>query len=133
MSVPGNDFNVKFKTPEERQKLGEDWCEHLRNGYSKESFPPCDPQTFKRYLKEFPEDFDTDMIEKAERKSRMYWEGIGHDGTIGQIERFNASSWKFNMVNRFGWHEKNDVTTNGKELPQPIFNGLSIKNNDSDE
>jgi len=132
MAAPeGNDYNMKFKTPKERIKLCNAWCEHLMNGYSKESFPLCDPVTFRRYVKDFPKDFDTAKIQQTERMSRMFWEGMGIDGTRGKIDGFNSTSWKFNMVNRFGWKEKTDLTTKDKEMQPLLVEFIDAKNTNS--
>jgi len=103
-----NDFKLKFKTRAARMRLCREWCKHLRQGFSRESFPLCDPQTFKNYVETFPEDFDTEKIEKAERAGRSFWEAVGIKGAIGKIPNFNAASWIFNMKNRFGWRDRRE-------------------------
>lgn len=113
----GNKYKEKFKTQEERQKLCDAWCEHLQNGYSKQSFPLCDYDTIERYVKLYPADFPADRLEKAMKINRMFWEGLGIDGTKGKINNFNASSWKYNMANRFGWRDKQDHTSDNKPIP----------------
>ena len=57
-------------------------------------------------MKEYPEDFDTDIIERARRERRLFWESMGVKGTAGEIKGFNAKSWDFNMKNRFNWADK---------------------------
>lgn len=111
----GNNLSLKFKTPEERKKLLDNYVFHVTNGYSDESFVPCDMQTFRRYVRDFPSDFDTDRITEARRQRQLFWENVGRDGTTGSIQGFNASSWKFNMANRFDWREKKDVDHTIKE------------------
>lgn len=101
---------MKFKTPEERQALCQAYIEHVESGLSDECFPECDPQTLRRYIADFPVDFDTDAMEVACRRRQLFWEKAGRDGTMGKITGFNASSWRFNMGNRFGWHEKREDT-----------------------
>jgi uncharacterized protein (DUF2249 family) len=122
MSAPkGNDFKVKFKTPEDRQQLCDNWCDHLSKGLSKECFPDCDPQTFKKYLSLYPDDFDTDKIEEAERLGRTFWEKTGIDGLWNETtynengkpeasRSLNAAVWCFNMKNRYGWRDKQELT-----------------------
>lgn len=68
------------------------------------------PQTLRRYLEEFPVDFDTNAIDQAQRKRQLFWEKAGRDGTMGKIKGFNARSWQFNMGNRFCWKEKREET-----------------------
>lgn len=126
MAAPeGNDFKVKFKTPEERQALCQAWCEHLSEGLSKESFAACDPQTFRKYVDKYPEDFDTDKIAEAERMGRSFWEQTGIDGLWNETtyndqgkpqasRSLNAAVWCFNMKNRYGWRDKHDVVSDNK-------------------
>ena len=60
MQVEGNNNAMKFKTPEKRKALCKKWCEHLAAGLTRDSFPDCDPQTFRKYCRLFPEDFNAD-------------------------------------------------------------------------
>ena len=106
----GNTNAMKFKSPDDRQRLQNQYVEHVESGLSDECFPECDLQTLRRYLRDFPDDFDIDLIEVARRKRQLFWERAGRDGTMGQIDGFNAASWKFNMGNRFGWTEKREDT-----------------------
>lgn len=99
---------MKFPTPEGRKKLCADYIAHVESGLSDECFPDCDPQTLRRYIADYPDDFDTDAIEAANRKRQLFWEKAGRDGTMGGIKGFNALSWKFNMQNRFSWKEKRE-------------------------
>lgn len=106
----GNNYNKKWKTPEERKKACEAVCEHLAQGLSQDCFPDADWDTVERYIKDFPEDFPAEKIKEARRKGRMFWEGAGRDGAIGKIPNFNATSWIFNMKNRYkeDWRDKHD-------------------------
>ena len=128
MAAPkGNNYSKKFKTSKERKALCDAWCEHLVAGYSKESFPLCDPQTYRVYKEKYPNDFDTKKENKSMRMSRMYWEDRGLKGMNGHILGFNATVWIFNMKNRFGWRDKQDITSNDKEI------GFSVKLTDDKE
>ncbi|MDD5110719.1 MAG: hypothetical protein PHI63_05940 [Patescibacteria group bacterium] len=110
----GNQYNLKFKTPAERQALCHAWCNHLAEGFSKESFPQCDPQTFRSYVEKFPKDFDTQKIEAAERSGQLVWEKIAMSLALGA--KGNAAVLIATMKNRFGWRDKVDITSNGKTL-----------------
>lgn len=108
----GNEYARKFKTPEQRTQLCADWCAHLRNGFTKESFPQCDPQTFKRYMKEFPDDFDVYAIAAAEREQKMRWEERIQkcaDTGIG-----SASAIIFGLKNISNWRDKNEISMDPK-------------------
>lgn len=124
----GNQRATKFDTPEKRQKLCEKWCAHMRMGCTKESFEECDPQTFRRYVKDFPSDFDIDAINAAERGGRLKWEKWGIGGTLGQIKNFNSSCYKFNVSNRYGWVEKQQLS-NDPENPMPASSVVILPDN----
>src|SRR5258708_1723745 len=108
MAPAENNNALKFKTPEERQKLCLDYIAHVESGLSDECFPECDMQTLRSYLDRFQSDFDTDKISVAKRKRQLFWERLGRDGAMGTVDGFNAKSWTFNMQNRFGWREKRE-------------------------
>jgi hypothetical protein len=107
----GNQNNKKWKTQGERQHAFKLLCEHIKAGYSRDSFPPADWDTVERYCAEFPVDFPADLLEEAFRSNRMEWERIGLQGAKGEIEGFNNPSWVFNMKNRFKaeWSDKTVV------------------------
>lgn len=108
MAAPaGNDFNMKFKTSEERKALCDDWCLHLTEGFTRESFPRCDPQTFRRYMRDFPDDFDTQKIKEAEAYQIMQWEKRLH--RIADTNEGNATAVIFGLKNIAGWRDKQDI------------------------
>lgn len=139
MTAPAdNTLAMKFKTPEEREALCQAYIAHVESGLSDECFPECDPQTFRRYLRDFPDDFDTDLIQKARRKRQLFWEDMGRTGSMGAIKGFNALSWRFNMGNRFGWHEKKEETLTVKQygaaaLAQAVLNPAEAETPCEDE
>ena len=48
-----------------------------------------------------PDDFTADRLREAMRRQMLVLEKIGLEGTKGEIKGFNATSWSFNMKNRF--------------------------------
>lgn len=115
MAAPkGNNYKMKWKTPEERKAACESFCDHVRSGFSQESWPDADFDTVKRYMRDFPEDFVPDMINKAKREAYMFYEKMGIEGTLGQIKGFNAKSWEFNMKNRHNWKDKQETELSGE-------------------
>lgn len=110
----GNTNAMKFKTAQARRALCTAYCAHVEQGLSDESFPECDMQTFKHYREEFPLDFGTVAIERSRRTRQLLWEKAGLDGMMGRIHGFNATSWRFNMANRFRWRDRSDVTSDEK-------------------
>ncbi|MGE0536655.1 MAG: hypothetical protein AB7O68_16915 [Pirellulales bacterium] len=104
----GTKNGEKFKTPEQRQTLFDAYCEHVRKGYSDQSFPECDVRTLEYYVIRYASALQADLIERARRERQLFWEKLGTAGTGGKVRGFNALSWKFNMQNRFDWREKKD-------------------------
>jgi len=119
----GNTNALKFKTPEDRAIMFHEYLNHIKTGYSKESFPMCDPQTFKKYLEDFPTEFDTDLLTEAEREGRKFWERMGISMSLG-LAKGNPLSWIFNMKNRYHWKDKLDVTTDDEKLPLASGEGM---------
>lgn len=112
----GNNFNQKYKTSEERQTLCKVYCEYIKQGYSKSFFPECDYDTFGTYCAKFPEDFPTDIIKQAEREGMHALEKIGFAGSLGQIKGFVPASWIFIVKNKLGWKDRQDITSDDKEI-----------------
>jgi len=52
-------------------------------------------------------------IKSGALKGQKMWEGMGMDGARGGIEGFNSASWIFNMKNRFGWRDKQEISGDG--------------------
>ena len=114
MAAPiGNNYNMKYKTPEERQALCKLVCDHLKEGYDQGTFKPCDWDTVERYIKDFPEDFPSEKVEQARRTGYLRLEKLGMLGMIGKLTGFNATVWIFMMKNKMGWRDKRDITSDG--------------------
>lgn len=69
---------------------------------------------FDRWTQERPE--FQEAVKEAVRQSQAWWEKKGRSGTFGEIQGFNATSYIFQMKNRFSedWRDKqeHDVTAN---------------------
>lgn len=86
----------------------------MEQGYSKEATAGhfgVSTETFYRWLDEIPEFRDAEKLGTS--KSRLFWERKGMQGTFGELEKFNAPSWIFNMKNRFGWRDLQQVEHTG--------------------
>jgi len=89
----------------------------LSEGYSKEALAGkigVSKQCFYEWVQAY-NDFG-DAVGRGETASQLFWEEMGMRGAMGQIKGFNASSWMFNMKNRFAWAEKVDPTHNNQPL-----------------
>lgn len=86
--------------------------------------------TFYEISKREPEFSDT--IKKCKALSEVWWQKQGRSNL--QNKDFSYTGWYMNMKNRFGWKDKQDFTTNGKDLPTPILGGIakSVPTDDSD-
>ena len=110
MGAPLENTNtLRFKTPEQRRALCEEYCNHLKSGKSKNSFR-IRPNTMGRYLKGFPEDFPPDDIDEAVAACAAAWEEIGLGVARGQIDG-NASMTIFGLKNISGWRDKVEIET----------------------
>lgn len=97
------------------------YCEmviaHMTKGLSFESFAGVIDSTKQSLYRwrEAHEEF-RDAVDQAFSKCQIFWETHGVDGLYAQTERdadgnstsrsMNATVWKFNMQNRFGWSDK---------------------------
>jgi transposase len=98
----------------------EQLVEHMKRGFSFASFgaiADCSEETLHEWKRVHPE--FSESATRGRTKSMFFWEDLGVEGTT-EGNHFNALSWKFNMQNRFGWKDKQDVTTDGEKI-QVIF------------
>jgi len=79
--------------------------------------------TFDVWQNEIPE--FSDAVKRAERISQGWWERQGRLATFGAVEGFNATSYIFNMKNRFkqDWQEKQLV---GSDPENPLPSGFTV-------
>ena len=98
-----------------------EYLAHISSGYRDKSFTVCDMDTFTNYCNKYPNDFPTDMIERARRERMLFWERIGIEGTTGKIQGYNSRSWEFNMKNRFRWSEKIELESRGNIVTSISF------------
>ena len=100
-------------------KYKEEYCEmlenHMKSGLSFESFGGvigvCEDTLFewKKQHQEF-----SDSYKKGRTASMLHWEEMGHDMVLAG--QGNATTWIFNMKNRFGWKDKSESDINIKSL-----------------
>ena len=86
--------------------------QHMSQGFSFESFgasPVCvHKDTLYQWLKKH-QNF-ADAKKRAELESLKFWEDLGIKGAKGVYKNFNATSWIFNMKNRFKWRDRTEHT-----------------------
>lgn len=98
------------KDANERKKVFKELLAHLRAGYSLDCFSTISDTTIRTYLKQYPIEFDEEEFIQALRDGKQGWEEIGKRQSNGSCLG-NSRSWYYNMVNRYGWHEKAQVET----------------------
>jgi hypothetical protein len=84
--------------------------EHMASGLSFESFA-ADINVHRDTLYDWAKkhkDF-SDAKRVGLEKGRKFWETVGCNGATGKIPGFNAAAYIFNMKNRFGWRDKQEV------------------------
>lgn len=59
-------------------------------------------------LKEEDQEF-SQTIKSCKDVCQIWWERLGRNMSTGAIEKGNSTTWIFNMKNRFGWHDKQQV------------------------
>lgn len=124
---------TKKKKPEDLLPIGrptdylEEYCdtviELMKEGASKAEVClelSCSFQTFLDWQKKHPEFLES--VKRGLHLSKGKWEQIGRKAAFGQVKDFNATSWIFNMKNRFGkiddfnekWSDKQEIEHSGE-------------------
>lgn len=99
-------------------KYKNEYCEllieHLESGLSYEAFAgviKVHLDTLYEWEKVHPNFSEAKRI--GVQAGRLFWEKMGRAGAAGKIKNFNCTAWIFNMKNRFGWRDKQDVNHSG--------------------
>lgn len=100
---------VKWKTVGARKAACDRFCDHIRQGFSMDCFPEASARTIRHYAKAYPEDFPAEKLEAAAREGLLVWEQLGLQGAKGEIAKFSATAWMFNMKNRAGWRDRQET------------------------
>lgn len=89
---------------------------HMALGFSFESFAgkiDVAESTINLWQIEHPEFSEAHQIGKS--KMRLFWEEMGIIGTT-EGKNFNASAWALNMKNKLRWTDRQDITSDDKEI-----------------
>lgn len=85
--------------------------------------------TFYRWAKEKP-DF-SDAVNQFKRNSQQWWERVGRNAVIGEVNGFNATAWIFNMKNRFrdDWRDKveQDLSSSDGTMTPTVIERVIVK------
>lgn len=101
----------------ERSKIFSELCAHVKKGFSLQCFGPLSEITIRKWLKVYSKEFVEEELQLALRDGQAGWEEIGRKQSNGSCLG-NSRSWYYNMVNRYGWREKVDVTAEHKGTVQ---------------
>lgn len=106
-----------------RAEFKPEYCDmvikHMERGFSFESFAGvlgCSKELLYSFVERHPE--FADAKREAFERSRLFWENIAIDNIVehnipGEGSRkLNSTAWIFNMKNRFGWTDKQEVQQN---------------------
>jgi len=102
----------------------EEAIQYIGNGKSKEAFAGhigVAKQTLYNWMSAHKEFMDA--IKVAESVSQDFWEELGIIGTT-EGKNFNATTWIFNMKNRFSWKDKMEIGGD-KENPIGVYSNLT--------
>lgn len=97
-----------------REWIKEKLLQHLREGFSIESFGILAASTLKECIKNHPETFDIVEIESAMNEGQANWERLGYAQANGK-NLGNSRTWFYNMANRYGWSERSKVDVDAKQ------------------
>ena len=107
--VTSKDRLAKARTSApERRKIFQELCRHISQGLALDSFRVMSLPTIEKYLRDYPEEFDRDELDEAVRVGKAFWEDIGRRQSLGTCIG-NSRSWYYNMSNRYGWSERQQV------------------------
>ena len=120
-ATEGNVRALKWKTSKKRMVACREYCEYLKTGKPKEYYPKASPETIKSYQEKYPIEFDTDMIEEAEREGLSAIISVGYNGMLGKIPGFSSRTWEFIVQNMTHWKLRSDFTSKNDKMEAPII------------
>ena len=100
-------------------KYKPEYCEAvievMKDGGSKEEACVaigCTFHTFQNWQEKNPEFLQA--VKEGEKASEAWWHRVGRRAVMGEVPGFNGTSYVFNMKNRFGWKDKQEVSGDSK-------------------
>jgi hypothetical protein len=98
---------------EMRAELFKELCTHVRGGYSVDSFGGLCYKTIKEWFSKYPDEFSNSVFELALQEGKAMWEDIGKRQALGSCLG-NSRTWYYNMSNRYGWSDKQELKADVK-------------------
>ena len=127
MGVPGNNYNLKYKTSEERKEVSKKLCEHLRKGLSLHCFGPLSKNAISNYIERYPEDMNPSAIDEAYREGLMAFEELGTNAAKGHVPDFNSAAYRMIMQNKFQWVERSKTESEVTVKPIEVVERTVVK------
>jgi hypothetical protein len=122
-----NKYSEKFKTSKERQDVFKRFCDHVSDGYSIRSFPEASDETMHRYMKVYPDDCPIEEYHASRRRAQMLYEVEGRKIlTAENTSSASATIYKFEMVNKFNYTLKEEVTHKIDEDSKDAFQKVHV-------
>jgi hypothetical protein len=112
----------------------EKFCRHLRDGFSKECFIDFDYSEVHRMADEIDKENNnnecSDLIERAYREYKYYWEKAGIDNIYTEFEENKIKVKKFNRgIWMFMYKLKREINSGQTEIPFEGLNVIRLKSN----
>jgi hypothetical protein len=128
----GNKFGLKLKDADVRQEAYRQYCEHIASGMPKEAFFFDHPihsvcwKTMERYIGDNPNEFPSNLLEKAQADRYKHWLSEGQTLMKGGYKNGSPVVWQTFMRNIFksnGW-DREQITENNKPHVQRLANSI---------
>lgn len=101
--------NKVGRPPKYKKAFCEMLINHMAKGFSYESFAGkigTHRSLLYQWEKKHPEFLDAKK--KAFDQCLVFWEEMGHAGTVGKLKGFQTAMWIFQMKNRFRWADRHE-------------------------
>lgn len=95
-------------------EIFEDLRRHLKQGLSIDCFGPLSDTSIRECVKLYPDTWSEDALIETLREAKSGWETIGRRQADGSCMG-NSRSWYYNMSNRYGWSDRQQVETKGTQ------------------
>lgn len=74
-----------------------------------------------------------EAVKEGEALSEKWWRDLSREAALGKIDKFNATAWVFNMKNRFGWTDRQEVKSSVSLSYEDFLDSLDDDVQDGDD
>jgi hypothetical protein len=118
--------NINYTNTDKKEKIIDDFCKHLRKGYSEYSFRDFDYRDVIIFANEIDgrneNSEQVDKIDKAFRESFYFWEDLAFNMVRNENKKFFFPVWIFYVKSRFHWGEKKRK----KDIPKNEIENIDL-------